>query len=469
MKQEMLMPQMGESITEATILKWRKSVGEEVKKDETILEISTDKVDSEIPAPATGVIVELVAKEGQVVPVKSVIAIIETDKAAVGDLSAAKSAAAPAPKAAEPTPTPKAAPQAAPKPVPAAQPVAHTAPTSMRSSSREQSTESAVADGIGVTASSIPTHVGEKFYSPLVRTVAAQHGISPVELASIPGSGSQGRITKEDVMNYVEYRGTGSAVTVAETMVAPAAKAQPAAPRLEFGPEGTKVVPFDNMRKRIAEHMVRSKATSPHVYSVAEVDVTNVAKWRAAKQKEFSSREGFKLSFTPFFLEAVVRGLVHVPQINAAVDGENLVYKKAVNLGCAVALGTTGLIVPVIKNADQLSFTGIARALDDLATRARDKKLNPDEVSGGSFTVTNVGTFGNIIGYPIINQPQLGILALGAIKKRPVVVDDAIAIRDIIYITLSYDHRVIDGSAGGQFLKFITDFLQGWDLNRPLA
>lgn len=439
MKTEMLMPQMGESIAEATVLKWHKNIGDKVEKDETILEISTDKVDSEIPSPATGILVEIKAKQGDTVPVKSVIAIIDSDASA----KPVKTEAAPAPKAA-----PKAAPAPKSEPAPAAPvtavPVVSAAP----------------AQGLSAD--------DEKFYSPLVRNIAEQHGLSSAELAGIEGSGNQGRVTKADVLHYIETRSSGAAPRPAAARPAASKESAPAAPRIDFGPDGTRVEPFDNMRKRIAEHMVRSKATSPHVYSMAEVDVTNISKYRAKKQSAFQSREGFKLSFTPFFLEAVVKGLIQFPYINASVDGESIVLKKNVNLGCAVALGTTGLIVPVIKQADQLNFVGIARALNDLATRARSKKLTPDETQGGTFTVTNPGIFGNIMGCPIISQPQLAILGVGAIKKRPVVVDDMIAIRDIVYLTMSYDHRVIDGSMSGMFLQFVTNYLEKWDLDREL-
>ena len=430
----MLMPQMGESIAEATILKWLKSVGDNVEKDEIILEISTDKVDSEIPSPATGVLVELKAQEGETVAVKSVIALIETDKDAAEPVAPATES-----KATEPAPEPKVAP--APQAAPAApQPQPQPQPAS----------------------SAVPSHHGQKFFSPLVRSMATQHGISPNELASVPGSGAQGRVTKEDLLNYLQFRGQGPAAPQA------AAQMPPTAPRPEYGPDGTKVVPMDNMRKLIAEHMVRSKATSPHVYSVAEVDVTNIGKWRKANQATFLKREGFKLSYTPFFLEAVVKALVQFPGMNASVDGTNVILKKDINLGCAVALGNTGLIVPVIKNADQLNLAGLAAALNDLASRARNKQLNPDEIQGGTFTLTNPGIFGNIIGCPIINQPQVGILATCAIKKRPVVINNAIAIRDIINLTLSYDHRVVDGSLSGQFLQFITKYLENWDMNRSI-
>ncbi len=440
MKVEMMMPQMGESIAEATILKWLKGVGDSVQKDETILEISTDKVDSEIPAPASGIIVELVAKQGETVAVKSVIAIIET---AAGSAAGAPTGATA--KAAEPA---VAAPSAkTEKKVEAAAP----APTE---------------------SEELPSHVGDRFLSPLVRSLATQHGLSAGDLSQIPGSGAQGRVTKNDVLDYVGGRAPSAAsapTTTSSSAPAKAAPAASAAPSVQYGADGIKVEPFDRMRKIIAEHMVRSKATSPHVYSMAEVDVTNIAKWREMRQKEFLGREGFKISFTPFFLEAVVQGLMHYPRINASIENESLILKRAINLGCAVAMGkdgSDGLIVPVIKNADQLNLVGIARSLNELANKARNKKLAPDDIQGGTFTVTNPGTFGNIMGCPIINQPQLGILGIGAIKKRVMVVDNMIAIRDMVYLTMSYDHRVIDGALAGSFLSFVTKYLEGWDMDR---
>ena len=438
MRTEMKMPQMGESIAEATILKWLKAVGDTVQKDETILEISTDKVDSEIPAPASGKIVEILAQEGQTVAVKSVIAIIGAE----GD------AAAPAEKPSSPAqkstaPSAKVEP-AKPAPV-AAEP-----------------------------AQDVPAQVGDRFYSPLVRSLASQHNLSAAELAGISGSGTNGRVTKEDVLLYLDNRNAqpkAAAQSQSRPAQARAESPAPAAARPQFDSEGIRVEPMDNMRRLIAEHMVRSKATSPHVYSMAEVDMTAISKWRKKHQDTFVSREGFKLSFTPFFLEAAVRALMQFPRVNASVDGDNVILKRDINLGCAVALGNAGLdglIVPVIKNAGDLNLSGIARALNDLANRARTKKLKPDDVQGGTFTVTNPGIFGNIMGCPIINQPQAANLALGAIKKRPVVVDDAIAIREIVILTLSYDHRIIDGALAGHFLSYVTNYLENWDMDRAL-
>ena len=436
---------MGESITEATVSRWLKKVGDTVTKDEIILEISTDKVDSEIPAPASGVIVELRCSEGDVVPVKTVIAIIDSEGKGAATPAAAAVPAAPAPKAVE-----------VPAPQPAATPAAAPAPTSTESTNR--------------------------FYSPLVMSLAQVNNISLAELETIAGSGQGGRVNKQDIMRHLETRVTtptpaqSAPVTPTPTLAAAARPAAPAAPKArdsvpaigEWQDDGTKIIPMDAMRSAIAEHMVRSKATSPHVYSVQEVDVTNISKWRNANKKLFANTEGFNLSFTPFFLEATVRALVKFPHVNASVQDKKIILKRNVNLGCAVALENMGLIVPVIKRAEEKNFVGLARSLNDVANRARSKKLLPDDVSGGTFTVTNPGVFGTIIGTPIINQPQVAILCLGAIKKRPVVIDDAIAIREMCYLTLSYDHRIVDGMLGGQFLAFIREYLEGWDINKPL-
>lgn len=436
MKVEMLMPQMGESIAEATISKWRKKPGESVQKDEVILEISTDKVDSEIPAPAAGVLAELLFNEGDVVPVKTKIAVIDT--AASAGTVVAKATVAPATTA-------PANGNGAHHPTSAA------APAAARHEAHEES---------------------DRYYSPLVKGLAEKHGVSLHELASIAGSGQGGRVTKEDLLAFVESRSAKPAAAT-PTPAAPSAPSARPAPKSEpavsdWGADGNKVVVMDAMRQAIADHMVRSKHTSPHVYSIQEVDVTNIANWRSKNKSAFEKSEGFGLSFTPFFLEATVKALEAFPYVNASVDGKKIILKKHVNLGCAVALGNTGLIVPVIKKAEEKNLVGIARSLNDLAQRARNKKLVPDDVAGGTFTVTNPGVFGTIIGTPIINQPQVAILCLGAIKKRPVVIDDMIAIRQICYLTLSYDHRIVDGSLGGQFLAFIRDYLENWDMERTL-
>jgi 2-oxoglutarate dehydrogenase E2 component (dihydrolipoamide succinyltransferase) len=454
MKVDMVMPQMGESISEATILKWVKNVGDTVAKDEIILEISTDKVDSEIPAPSAGVLAEVLFKEGDVVPVKTKIAVIDSE----GSASAAASQAAPA-KAA-PTPS---APAAAP------QPAATPAVSAQAAAQHDES---------------------DRFYSPLVKSLAEKHGVSLAELDQVNGSGHAGRMNKDDFMRYLETRSAKPAAsnhtptttqqnfTTSSALTPPPPPAQrPAAPAsakndmpsLDWADDGTRIVPMDNMRQAIAEHMVRSKHISPHVYSIAEVDVTNISKWRSKMQDEFVKREGYKLSFTPFFLEAATRGILEFPILNSSTQGNKIIMKRHINLGCAVALGKTGLIVPVIKRAEEKNLVGLARTLNDLALRARNKKLVPDDVSGGTFTITNVGSFGTIIGYPIINQPQVAILALGAIKKRPVVIDDMIAIREMAYLTLSYDHRTVDGAISGSFLAFVKEYLENWDMDRTLV
>lgn len=437
MKVEMVMPQMGESIAEATIVKWLKKVGESVKKDEIILEISTDKVDSEIPSPSAGVITELLYGEGDVVPVKMKIAVID-------DTAGASASPVVSSKATPPQP------QQPAKPEPAA----------------KISTASAV--------SASHSEPSSRYYSPVVKALAEKHSITTSELEKLHGSGEAGRLKKEDLVAYIENKEKGTPAATAIQSVAantqasspkPAAKAPQT---VNWGGDGTTVIPMDTMRQAIADHMVRSKHTSPHVYSVQEVDVTKVSQWRAKYKGEFQKREGFNLSFTPFFLEATVKALQQFPYVNASVGEKKIILKKHVNLGCAVALGNTGLIVPVIKKAEEKNFVGIARGLNDLAERARSKKLLPDDVAGGTFTVTNPGVFGTIIGTPIINQPQVAILCLGAIKKRPVVIDDMIAIREICYLTLSYDHRIVDGSLGGQFLAFIRDYLENWDSERKI-
>lgn len=439
MKVDMLMPQMGESIAEATISRWLKAAGEKVEKDEIILEISTDKVDSEIPAPAAGTLSEVLFGEGDVVPVKTKIAVIETNG------NSARTA----------TPAPAAEPEK-----PAAKPEVKQEPVSQASNT----------NGYESAASS-----SDRFYSPLVRSLAQKHNVPLAELDKLSGSGQNNRLTKQDFMDFLESRGSRPAAAAESAPSRAPALQAPAPERVSapvdmpsFNSDEVTVVPMDNMRRAIADHMVRSKHTSPHVYSMQEVDCSRISAYRQKHKEEFNKREGFNLSFTPFFLEAAIKALLEYPGVNASVEGHTLLLKKHVNLGCAVALGNSGLIVPVIKHAEEKNLMGIARSLNDLALRARNKKLMPDDVTGGTFTVTNPGVFGTIIGTPIINQPQVAILCLGAIKKRPVVIDDMIGIREMCFLTLSYDHRVVDGSLGGQFLRYICDYIENWDLNRPL-
>jgi len=438
-KIDLVMPKMGESIAEGTIIKWTKKEGDRIERDETILEISTDKVDSEIPSTAAGVLAKILVEEGKTVAVGTVIAQIETEGAVAAAVAAAptdgqvKSAVA-APVEAKKVEAPVAA------PMPEAEPV-----------SRQ----------------------GKRFYSPLVRTIAKQENLSMQELEALPGSGVEGRVTKNDIMAYLENRSLPKPA-VGQPMTAPAlmpsVAARPAAPpmpppavisSMPVDETRVEIMPMDYMRKRIAEHMVMSKQVSPHVYSVSECDMTNIVRYREAIKDEFEKREGTKLTFTPFFIDAVVRAIKDFPMINSSIDGDKVIIKKYINIGIAVAL-ENGLIVPVIKNSDSYNLVGLARATNDIAHRARHKQLKPDEVQGGTFSITNMGSFGNLFGIPVINQPQVAILGIGAITKRPVVINDAIAIRDIVYLSLSYDHRIIDGAYGGQFLERVVYYLENF-------
>jgi 2-oxoglutarate dehydrogenase E2 component (dihydrolipoamide succinyltransferase) len=437
---ELIMPKMGESVAEATIIKWVKKEGDWVDADETVLEIATDKVDSEVPAPKAGRLVKQLFAEGQVVQVGSAIAQMESE---AGQSEASSPAAKPA------------------------APVAETAPA------------------IGSPAS-VPTSVAvfvqsseERFYSPLVKSIAKQEGISQVELDSISGSGAEGRVTKDDVLTWLENRKKGQAPTVAAPPSPPASSASVPAPTPASAPSpppavsvggGDEIIEMDRMRKLIADHMVRSKHTSPHVTSFVEADVTNMVVWREKVKKEFERREQEKITFTPIFIEAVAKAIKDFPMINVSVDGNSIIKRKNINIGMAAALPSGNLIVPVIRNADQLNLVGLTRQVNDLANRARNNKLTPDEIQGGTFTISNVGSFGNVMGTPIINQPQVAILAVGAIKKKPAVLEtemgDVIAIRHMMFLSLSYDHRVVDGSLGGSFLRKVADYLESFDPNR---
>ncbi|MFN8549479.1 MAG: dihydrolipoamide acetyltransferase family protein [Candidatus Eisenbacteria bacterium] len=485
MKVEMVMPQMGESIAEGTILKWVKKVGDTVKKDENILEISTDKVDSEIPSPAAGRILEFRANEGDTVPVGQVIAIIET--AAVGEVPAPTPSATPAAKVE--TPASAAPAQTVPaqtSPTQASAPPVAPAPVAPRGNGG--ATYAPVAPGTPV-----PREYDGRFFSPLVRSIARHEGVSVAELASIAGSGRAGRVTKDDLLRHLATRGTaptaaGGGARATSGLVLPptAMPGAPSAPSTsaargkspfgfetypKFTPSESRdtaegridVVPMDNMRQKIAEHMVRSKQVSPHVYSVTEVDMTRVVKHREAWKATFQAKHGVSLTYTSYILQATVRALLDYPMMNASVDGTTVLVKRFINLGVAVAL-ENGLIVPVIKHAEEKNFLGLTRGLSDLASRARSKQLKPDDISGGTFTITNMGSFGNTFGVPIINQPQVGILGVGAIVKRPVVIEEMIAIRDIMYLSLSYDHRTVDGALGGLFIERVRQVLEGDEL-----
>ncbi len=434
MRVDVTMPQMGESIAEGTITRWMKAIGDTVGRDEPLFEISTDKVDAEIPSPAAGTLVEVKHKEGETVPVNQVVGVLETEAGAA--------ASAPAPAQAAPAPeAPKPAPAKAPDPA-AAKPAVPPAPAAQAAAS---------GDGGG-------------FVSPVVRKIAAEHGIDP---SRISGSGAGGRVTKKDILDFIEKGGKAAPAAAAparpQEVPSPAPAPRPMeAPSFRSG-ERVERVQMTQMRKRIAEHMIESRRTSAHVHSVFEIDVTHMMKLRQKFKGVYEERHGVKLTVTPFVVRAVVPALRAFPVVNSSVEGEEIVYKKDINVGIAVALDW-GLIVPVVRNADELSMAGLARRINDLAERARTKKLNPDEVQGGTYTITNPGIFGGLYGLPIINQPQVAILGMGGIQKRPVVLEnDAIAIRQMMYVSMSYDHRVVDGAVADQFLAMVKKNLETFD------
>lgn len=423
---ELIMPKMGESIMEATILKWLKKPGDKIEQDESVLEVATDKVDTEVPSIYAGVLKELLAKEGEVVKVGKPIAIITTDVAA-GTPAAAS--------------TP--APAVASAPVAVAASNGHAAPA----------------------AQSVDFKNANRFYSPLVKNIAKEEQIALAELESISGTGADGRVTKKDMLDYVQQRKLGQ--TIASTTRTTSAPLVPAS--ISGGDE---IIQMDRMRKMIAERMVDSKRISPHVTSFVEADVTNIVFWRNKWKNDYQKREGDSLTFTPIFIEAVMMAIKDFPMINVQVDGDRIIKKKDINIGMAVALPTGNLIVPVIKNADQYNISGLAKAVNDLAKRARENKLKPDELAGGTFTVSNVGSFGNVMGTPIIMQPQVAILALGAVQKKPAVIEtpygDAIAVRHKMFLSHSYDHRVVDGALGGSFVRRVADYLEKFDINKSI-
>ena len=447
MATDVIMPQMGESIAEGTLVKWLKNVGDKVERDEPLFEISTDKVDAEIPSPSAGTLLEVLVQPGTTVEINTVVG-------RIGAAGESKGASAPAPAAAKPAPAPS-----APTPTPAPAPKPAAAPS-------QPASATATAEAPRAANNYVRS-------SPVVQKIAAEHG---VDVSLIEGTGEGGRITKKDIMTYIESAASSAApitqAAPAPTYSAPAAApapaptpaAAPAAPRPAVFASGQDEVrePMSVMRKKIAEHMVMSKHTSPHVYTIFEVDMNEVVKRRDAMKREFEG-EGVKLTFLPFFIEAAIRGIKEYPIINSSVDGDTIIYKKTVNVGIAVAI-QNGLIVPVIKRADQMNLLGLAKTAADLGERARTKRLVPDDVQGGTFTITNVGVFGGTFGLPIINQPQAAIMGLGTITKRPVVIDDAIAIRPIVYLSLSYDHRIVDGADAARFLTVVKR-----ELEKPAA
>lgn len=437
---ELIMPKMGESVAEATITSWLKEVGDTIEADETVVEIATDKVDSEVPSTVQGILIKKLFNEGDVVQVGQAFAIIGAE----GDAT-------------------ESAPKQTEAPVTTAIPVATTTTTATANPTSDEKLGKTSAAG--------------KFLSPLVRSIAEKEGISSAELDSINGTGNDGRVTKSDILNYLPNRG-------AQTTPAPAIKEATAPTQVVEAKSvtatikkqvislmpGDEIIEMDRMRKLIADHMVMSKHTSPHVTSYVEADVTNIVNWRNKVKDSFKKRENEAITFTPIFIEAIVKAIKDFPMINISVDGDKIIKRKNINIGMATALPSGNLIVPVIKNADQLNLVGITKAVNDLANRARNNKLTPDDISGGTYTITNVGSFGNVMGTPIINQPQVAIMAVGAIRKMPAVIEtpdgDAIAIRQRMFLSHAYDHRVVDGALGGMFVRRVADYLENFDVNR---
>lgn len=436
-KFDIIMPKLGESIIEATITQWLKKEGDTVEEDDAIVEIATDKVDSEIPSPVEGKIIKTLYEEGDVVAVGEVIAVVSMD----GDDDLEEEAA-----------------------------------TEEKAAPAEEKAATLIENEITEISSSDIKDFSDsdRFYSPLVKSIAKTEGISVAELDSIQGSGQNGRVTKQDVINYMETRSSQSQQTPQITSKNEAPKQEVKtiqAPPVSAG-QGDRIEEMDRMRKMIADHMVMSKQVSPHVTSFIEVDVTKIVNWRNNIKDDFLKREGEKITFTPIFIEAAAKALRDFPGVNASVDGKNIIYRRDVNVGMATALPNGNLIVPVIKNADQKNLVGMAKTVNDLANRARANKLNPDDINGGTFTVTNFGSFESLTGTPIINQPQVAILGLGAVVKKPVVVEtdqgDVIAIRSMMILSLAYDHRIVDGALGGMYLKAVRDYLQNFDAEQKL-
>ncbi|MBK0402237.1 2-oxo acid dehydrogenase subunit E2 [Adhaeribacter sp. BT258] len=454
---EMLMPKMGESIMEGTVLKWLKQVGDTIEQDESVLEVATDKVDTEVPAIQAGVLKEILAQEGEVVAVGKPIAIISTG----GDNGQASAAPA---AAATPAPTQTAS---APAAAPAAAP--------------------AMASVSGGTATvKLDKPAEGRFYSPLVLNIAREEGISMQELEYIPGTGKEGRVSKKDILDYVSNRGNapqvnGTATHAPAPQAAPVQAAAPvaaapatqaaAAPAASYSGD-VEIIEMDRMRKMIAQRMVDSKRISPHVTSFVEADMTNIVNWRNKVKDSYKKREGENLTFTPIIIEAIVKAIKDFPMINVSVDGDRIIKKKNINIGVAVALPSGNLIVPVIHNADQMNLNGITKRVNDLANRARLNKLTPADLADPTYTVSNVGSFGNVMGTPIIMQPQVAIMAVGAIKKKPAVIEteqgDLIGIRQFMFLSHSYDHRVVDGSLGGMFVRKVADYLEAFDMNTTI-
>lgn len=434
---EMVMPKMGESIMEGTVLSWLKEEGETIEADESVLEVATDKVDTEVPSTHGGVLKEILVKEGDVVPVGAPIARIETEGEESNDAPA---------------------------------PVAEAAPATMNPQVTDAATNGISSNGSNGVAV-LEKAASDRFYSPLVMNIARQESIAMTELERVPGSGRDGRVTKKDILSYVKNR---------PSEVPAPAPAPVAAPAMERAPQpmpvsisgADEIIEMDRMRKMIAQRMVDSKRISPHVTSFVEADVTSIVSWRNRVKQSFKEREGEPITFTPIFMEAVVKALKDYPMMNIQVDGTNIIKKRDINVGMAVALPSGNLIVPVIHQTDQYNLVGLTKKVNDLARRARDNKLTPDDLQGGTYTISNVGSFGNVMGTPILMQPQVGILALGAVVKKPAVIEtptgDAIAIRHKMFLSHSYDHRVVDGSLGGMFVRRVADYLERFDAQQSI-
>lgn len=430
---KLLLPSMGEGVMEATVITWLFNEGDQVKEDDSVVEIATDKVDSDVPTPVSGKIVKILKQKDEVAKVGEAIAILEIE--GEGGSTASEE-------------------------------------VKTETSAPDAEIIKAIEEPLNPTATSHVEFSGDLYLSPLVKSIAQQENISESELKTIKGSGLEGRITKEDILAHVSNRGNqpqqADPVPAAST---PPAVTSAAASTISVA-AGDEIIPMDRMRKIIAENMVKAKHIAPHVTSFIETDVTNVVKWRAKNKDMFEKREGEKLTFMPIFVKAIVKAIQDFPMINVSINGDNIIKKKNINIGMATALPDGNLIVPVIKNADQLSLSGLAKAINDLAYRARNKKLRPEDTQGATYTISNVGSFGNLMGTPIIPQPQVAIMAIGAIVKKPAVLEtkdgDVIAIRQLMFMSHSYDHRVVDGSLGGMMLKHVHDYLQNWDLNTEI-
>ncbi len=452
-----LVPKMGESISEATVIRWLKNVGDHVAKDEPLVEIATDKVDNEIPSTEEGILTKQLFQDGDVVKVGEPIAFIDAEGVAAGSTNST---------------------------APVTESTATIVPEIVAEAINVL--ENQVQAAVEQTVNPITKGSGSRFYSPLVMNIASQEGISFNELEKIPGTGLEGRVTKSDVLTYLNNR---SSVAVQTQPQPPAVSAATVATQVQTTPSqtpatnnqlpvaksldnGDEIIQMDRVRKLIADHMVMSMHTSPHVTSFVEADVTNLVKWRDKIKDSFKKREGQNITFTPIFLWAISKAIKDFPMINVSVDGDKIIKKKSINIGMAVAQKNGNLIVPVIKNADSMNLLGLTRAVNELAIRARDNKLSPDEIQGGTYTVTNVGSFGNVFGTPVINQPQVAIMAVGAIRKKPAVLEteqgDVIAIRHMMYLSHSYDHRVVDGALGGMFVRKVADYLEQWDSNTEI-